>query len=510
MSHETQREPPQEPPRVDDSLDRDRTRDRKLVAGLAWTGAARWGAQAITWVATILLARLLTPEDFGIWVSAGVYFGIITLLSEFGIGASVVMLRDLTTRQISQINGLAVVTGIAATILSWLAAPAVAAFYDEPAVAPVIVAMSAMFLISAFRIVPMSLLQRDLRFRVLAGADAVKAILQSLMFVGLAWAGFRYWTFPIGAIIAETAWTSMILLVRRHPLAVPRFREIRNAISFSTDIVISRLSWYGYANSDFAIAGRLLGQDALGAYGMAWNMGSLPVEKVNSIIMSVTPAFFSAVQDRKDELRRYVTTLTAGISLVAFPAGIGLALVTDDFVRGLLGPEWEAAILPMRLLALYAAVRAIGPILTPVLNAIGETRFAMWNNVLALAVLPVTFIIGSRWGIGGIAAGWIVVHPLILFLVYQRVAARIELPATDYLRALWPAASGVAVMAAVVIAVGALVPAWAPTPRLIVEVVAGAISYVGIIAIFHRERMRSAIRLVRATRDPGTPSPVSS
>jgi ABC-type transport system involved in cytochrome bd biosynthesis fused ATPase/permease subunit len=101
-------------------------------------------------------------------------------------------------------------------------------------------------------------------------------------------------------------------------------------------------------------------------------------------------------------------------------------------------------------------------------------------------------------------------HPLILFLLYQRVAARIELPATDYLRALWPAASGVAVMAAIVIAVGALAAAWAPTPRLILEVAAGAISYVGIIAIFHRERMQSAIRLVRATRAPGTPSPASS
>jgi polysaccharide transporter, PST family len=478
--------------------------DRALVSGLAWTGAARWSAQAITWAATILLARLLTREDFGIWTSAAVYIGIVTLLSEFGIGASVVMLRNLSHRQVAQINSIALLTGAGAMVLSWVLAVPIARFYGAPPIGPVIALMSIVFVISSFRVVPASLLQRDLRFRFLAVADAVKSILQAFVLVSLAAAGFGYWSFPIGIIAAETTWTILVLFVRRHGFALPKLREIGHAVSFSRDIVVSRLSWYAYSNSDFLVAGRLLGQVAQGEYGMAWNMASVPVEKVNSIIMSVTPAFFSAVQDRVDELRRYITTLTGAISLVAFPAGVGLAIVSPDFVRVVLGANWENAILPIRLLALYAAIRSIGPILTPVLNALGETRFAMWNNVVALIALPSAFLIGSRWGISGVAAGWMVAHPLVLFLLYRRVTARTGLRDRDYLRALWPALNGVLVMAAVVLGAGWLTRSLPGAARLAIEVAAGAASYAAVLLAFHRERVEAIRRILRRS----TPSEI--
>jgi PST family polysaccharide transporter len=476
--------------------------DRALVHGLAWTGAARWTAQLATWVATILVARLLARHDFGIWTSAGVYLGVVTLLSEFGIGASVVMIRDLSREQVAQVNGFALLTGIAGVALSWLMALPMAWFYGTPEIAGVIASMSALFLISAFRIVPLALLQRDLRFKRLAFIDAARALIQAVVLVAAAAAGLRYWTLVVGALTAETAWTIMILAHRRHRLAWPRLASIRRAVSFSTDVVVARLSWYLYANSDFLVAGRRLGQDAQGAYGLAWNLASVPVEKVSSIVISVTPAFFSAVQSDAAELRRYLLSLTQGISLIAFPAAVGLAIVADSFVATLLGPRWEPAVLPLRILALYTTVRSIGPILTPVLNAIGETRFAAINNIAALLIMPTAFIVGSHWGTAGVAAGWLVAHPLILAALYWRVATRIHLRFRDYVLSLWPALSSVLVMAAAVLGLRAALPSdLGPAVVLAAQGLAGGLTYATLLFLFHRSRVDALRRMLKLARE---------
>jgi len=471
--------------------------DRALARGLAWVGIARWGTQILTWVATMVIARQLNQADYGIWTSAGVYLGVVAMLSEFGIGASIVMIRDLNHNQIAQVGGLSVITGVVAAALSVALAPWIASFYRTPAIGAVVAVMSCVFIISSFRVVPLALLQRDLRFRDLALVDVIRSALQSGVLVLMAYLTQNYWSFPVGAIAAESAWTLMILGLRRHAIALPRFRDIRRAIAFSADIVVGRLSWYGYSNADFAIAGRRLGPVATGDYGMAWSIASVPVEKVNAVIMSVTPTFLAAVQHNNAELRRYLLTLTGAISLAALPAGIGLALVADDFTHVVLTSKWEGAIPAIQLLAVYSAVRAVGPILTPVLNVTGQSRFAMWNSVMALAILPAAFLVGSRWGITGIAAAWVIAHPIVLIQAYRRVASRIELATRDYLRAVWPALSSVSGLAAAVMLTRMAMSDAALSTRLPFEVLAGVAGYGTFLFLFHRDHLNNVRRAMR-------------
>ena len=116
---------------------------------------------------------------------------------------------------------------------------------------------------------------------------------------------------------------------------------------FSGDVLGSRVAWYAYSNSDFLVAGRMLGQAPLGAYTLAWTIASTPVEKITNMITRVTPAFFSAVQDDKPHLRRYLLGITDGLSLLTFPASLGMALVADQFVLVVLGAKWAPAIIPL-------------------------------------------------------------------------------------------------------------------------------------------------------------------
>jgi PST family polysaccharide transporter len=471
--------------------------DRSLVRGLAWTGGMKWGAQIATWAASLIVARILTPEDYGLVALATVYLGIVTLLSEFGVGASIVMLRELTDDQIAQLNGVSIVMGIASFLVSCLVAVPLAHFFRAPDLPPVIIVMSLTFVITAFRVVPAALLQKELRFRALAVIDGVQALVLAVAMVIFALLGFGYWTLVIGAVMGTLLSTGMLLSVRPHRFARPRLSAIREAVSFSIDVVVARLGWYLYSNADFVIAGRMFGKNVLGGYSYAWMLACMPVDKISALVVQVTPAFFSAVQEEAGQLRRYLLTLTEGISILTFPAALGLALVADDFVHAVLTDKWAGAIGPLRILAIYATFRSVIPLLAPVLTAIGETRYVMWNNLLALVVLPAAFYFGTRWGTIGLAAAWVVAYPPIALLLMRRVFRRIDLRPAAYLRSLWPAISASAVMVAVVLGVRLLLADTGPAVRLAAAIAAGAGAYLAIIVTVHRARLTAFRAMLR-------------
>src|SRR5437764_4638504 len=155
--------------------------------------------------------------------------------------------------------------------------------------------------------------------------------------------------------------------MRRHGISLPRPKSLKHVLSFSWHIIVGRISWYTYSNSDFVVSGRMLGQQALGSYTVAWNLATVPVEKITGILNSVTPALYSAVQKDKAALRRYMTTLLEGIVLITLPLSVGVALVSREFALVFLGSKWSAAVGPLMFLGFYASIRSLIPIIWAVL-----------------------------------------------------------------------------------------------------------------------------------------------
>jgi O-antigen/teichoic acid export membrane protein len=479
-----------------------RALDRSLLRGVAWTAAAKWASQALSWVSWLIVARLLTPEDYGLVGMAAIYLGFVTLLSEFGLGTAVLALRELSHEQINQLNGLAVLSGLASLLVSCAVAIPLGYFFRAPQLPLVVVAMSTTFVITSFKTVPFALLQRDLRFKALALVDLGQAAILAISMIAFALAGLRYWTLVAGAVLGALISTGAVLRLRHVPLAWPRPTSLKHAMTLSGDVLMSRICWYMSANADFLVAGRVLGKAALGFYNVGWTLASVPVDKITTLVAQVTPGFFSAVQGDPPALRRYVLRITEGIALITFPLAVGLALVAGDFTLAVLGPKWEATIAPLRLLAAYAAVRSITPLLPQVLQIIGDARFEMWRMVAAAVVMPTSFYVGgTRWGTVGLAAAWLLVDPVIAFPLYRRVFSKIALSPKAYLAALWPALSGTALMAAVVLAVGGVAArGWTPSRRLAAQVAAGAISYGLAYLLLHRERLKALYELVVTAR----------
>lgn len=488
------------PPGVEPPSGSTRSLDRSLIHGIAWTGVGRWIVQIISWIATPIVARLLSPRDYGVASMAVVYTGLVQMVNEFGLGVAIVQRRDLTDDQIARLGGLSALLGVFFLALSVGLSSPIARFFENSDVGPVIAVLSVTFVTSGFQTLPRALLIRDLRFRQLAMLDGLEALVQTGTTLTLAALGFGYWALVLGTVTSRTVGMIVVLLWRGHRLTWPTpFRTIAAPITVGFHIVAGNIAWYLYGNADLAIIGRRLGTAALGTYTIALTLASIPVERLSAHIAGATPAIFSRVQHDRSAVRRYLLALTEGIALLTFPAAVGLALVAEEFVLVVLGEQWREAIVPLRILALVGMYRSVFLLFGRVLMATGHSKRNMQATLALLAVLPPLFFVASRWGTVGIALVWLTVYPLLSSAFAVKYAfVMFEITWKSYLRVLWPAGSATVVMAAVVLAIGVLgSDGWPPALALGTKCVVGVVTYAALVWGLHRGRLRAFIAIVR-------------
>ncbi len=474
--------------------------DTHLVSSVAWTAAAKWGSQIVSWACFLLVARLVPVRDFGLIAMASAFLGVLALLGEFGIGSTVVNLRQLEPRQLSQLNGLSVLCGISGLAVTALIARPMALFFRAPELVWMAPVMGLGLVFTGIRGVPQGLLQRDLRFKLISAIEATQMCVQAVLTLALAAWGGGYWALILGTLCGNACASLLPLVWSRPGLRFPHWRSIAGALRFSRTVTVSNVCWYAYSNADFVVAGRTLGKEALGAYSMAWTLATLPAEKLGSLVLRVMPGFLSNSQSDPAALRRYLCRVTEVIALVTIPAATAIALTASDFVPLVLGSRWRPAIAPLVLLSVYGAMSSLSPILPASLNAVGRPASAMWNAILKLLIFPPAFWYASRWGAAGIAAAWVCLYPLLSIPLLAAALRALALPLREYLASLVPGLTCSGAIAACVLIAAAVIPQGSPAwVRFAAEASAAAAGSVCALCLFHLDRVRAYRQKVRET-----------
>lgn len=478
-----------------------RRMDRSLAHSLAWRAGADWFSQILSWSSFLVVVRLLTPADFGIAAMAMVLWAYLRYLGEFGIPQTIVTLRHLTEDQLAQLNSVALLLGIGSFGLAAALAYPAAAFFKTPQLVLVGAVTCTGLVPLGFRAVSEGLLNKDMRYRTLSLLDATSSLIGAVAVLLMAYFGLGYWSLVLGNLARYTARSVLVFTARPHRFAVPRIRSLRAPLAFGWHVLVSVLASSAYEKLDNVTAGRMLGQTALGIYGMAWNLANIPMEKLTTLVTTTIPTYFAAVQTEPAALRRYLRTLTETLALTTFPATIGLALVARDLIPFALGHKWDGVIVPLEILSVYVTFRSIVALLGKLLTAVGNPRFVMWDDLAALIILPTGFYVGSRWGTQGIAWGWVAAYPLVALPLYWKTFKAIEMPIAEYLRALRPALHGtLAMVAAVTLLKWILLPREPLWLRLLLEIAIGAAAYVFTLLLLHRERMATFVSTARNFR----------
>ena len=475
--------------------------DRSLVHGMAWTGIMKWSGQVLSWVATILVARMLTPADYGIMAMAIAFIGIVEMISEFGVGSAVINFRDLRSDEIAQLNGISLALGFGGFILSCIAAVPLSWFFKTDELTLVIIVLASGFILLGLKAVPYGILQKEMRFKFLALVEALQMLIQAISVVGFALLGFSYWTLVLGNLVGTVIATVCLVGARPLGFAIPRLNQLRDVLAYSWGVVGSRMLWYLYGTSDAFIVGRLLGQAALGFYSFGLALANMAVEKVAGMSNQVTTSLFGAVQHDHAALRRYLLILTEGFAIASFPFTIGLALVAEELVLVVFDEKWLTMVAPLQILAFSASYRAVAGIPSQVLFAIKDSRPSLWNGALCSVIFPPAFLVASQWGTVGIAMVWALLHPPLNYRLSAYVFRSIGLSHGNYWRSFIPASLASLAMTIAVVGVKYSMPSdWSLPVLLGTEVCLGGVAYILIAQLFYRTHLQKFITLVRGQR----------
>lgn len=476
--------------------------DHSLVSGIAWTAALRWPAQVISWVATAFAARILTPADYGVVSMAMIAIGLVRMVEDFGMDAVLVQDRSIVGERQARIAGLVVGIGIVLCALFVALAYPVSSFFDEPLVMPVMMALSLLCIGDAVQVVARAGLQRDMKFAHLAWAQFIQIGVTQAVLVAGAVLGWGVWALVLSTLCGALAVTALVVAWHPYAIAWPReFAQLARPLLQGWRILASRIAFYAYNTADQTVIGKMLGKEALGAYSFAVTFSTTITTEISSVVTRVVPGVFSAVQDRRDALRRYFLILTELLSYVALPVSIGLAVTADYVVRIVLGPQWESVIVPLQILCLYAAYYTTQVLFGSVLMWTGQFRANMWCSIFAGVVLPTAFFIGAHWGLEGVAWAWVIAFPIANLPGMVITFRTIDIGLGRWVNAFAPATVACGAMALAVFATRSLLPAGLALPVAAAAVVsAGAVAYVVTLVVFFRGRLRAMLDFVRALR----------
>lgn len=485
--------------------------DHALVAGIGWTALLRWSSQFASWIATFFAARLLMPSHYGLLSMAMVAIGLARMVEDFGLDSILVQDRTIVGERQARLAGFITGIGLVLTVIFISISGLVAAFFKEPQVANLICALSLLFVMDALQVVPRAALQRDLAFGRLAFVLFIQVVVTQTALVTAALAGWGVWSLVINTLAGALASTLLLLYWRPYAIKWPRdIKSLALPLMQGWRVLASRIAWYGYTTADQTIIGRMLGKDSLGFYSFATTFAYLPFQEASSVVSRVTPGIFSAVQDRRDELRRYFLVLTETLVYISLPMSVGLALVADLFVDALLGPQWHGVIVPLRILCAYAAFQGAQILISHVLMWTGQFRAMMWCSILTGVCLPLGFLVGVKYGLVGVTLVWSIIYPLSNIPPLYLGLRTISVSFLQWLDTLKPAAVACLFMSLGVIGVREVLPKDQPAMiSLAVCIASAAVIYAAVLWLLFRRRLLVIFEVVKAVRARG-PSPAVS
>ena len=456
-----------------------------------------------TWTITIVVIRLLRPEDYGLMAVAALLMPTLNALNDLGLNAAIVQKKTLSTVTTRKLYGAILLGSIVLFLLAQSLARPLASFYGLPDAETLTRVVSLGLLANAVASVPAARFARDLEFRALSIIETTQAILGALITLFLAWRGFGAWALAIGQLSGTLARTIAVVAVARfslHPLfdVTGIGREIRFGALFVGKSLVNALN----RTIAPALIGRLLGVSPLGHYEVASTLSRLPVRLIMRPVQRVAfPVTARAHQQRSDTGALY-SELVASSLFFVMPACWAIAATASILVPGVLGPQWDGTTPLVTVLSIYLPFLTLQRLINPLLDGLGRPQASLANNVLIGAMISIGVIVGVRWGLIGAVAGWCAGSATALVAILAGNARTIGIRPVALAGILLPVLASSLVMAGTILLVLHALAEKYPTPVVLaLSLGAGAVAYLLMTLVTNRELLVRLVHRIFLGRD---------
>ncbi|UCD63477.1 MAG: lipopolysaccharide biosynthesis protein [Candidatus Zixiibacteriota bacterium] len=473
----------------------------KVLSGLKWSVGGKAATQLITWASTIIVMRLLNPDDYGLMAMATVFIALCMLINEMGLGAALVQSKSVSDTLLRQVYSMVLLINGSLFVILVAGSPLIAMFFEEKRLIAIVSVLAFQFIAVAFSVVPSALLTREMNFRAKSIVEVVAMLTSSILTLSLALLGSAVWALVFGAL------AHIVVRSIGYNIAKPSFRRpttdfkgFAERAKFGGYMSITRVLWYVYSQADVFIVGKLLGKTLLGYYSVAMHIASLPMQKVGSIMHEVGLPAYSQLQDNKELAANYALKAARAISVVAFPVFFGISSVSPELVSLVLGEKWLPAIPALQLLSLIIPLRTIQISVGPAVSGLGRPDVNVRNLVVACVVMPTAFVIGVKWGLVGVSLAWLIGFSLWFLYMLSQSLPVIGVSVSRFLKTMLTPAFYSGVMYAAVYATKLALTSWDANAvlTLVVMIVIGALVYAGCMLAFSRDTCREVWGMIRS------------
>jgi O-antigen/teichoic acid export membrane protein len=392
-------------------------KDRVVRGGLAKI-CAQAANLALRLGSIMVLARLLDPKDFGLVAMVTAITGVFSLFKDAGLSMATVQRSTITDEQMSTLFWINMLVGVVLAFLLIAIAPVVAAFYHEPRLLWVTMALAADFFFTGATAQHSALLYRQMRFGTQSVIDITSQLVSITVAITMAIGGWGYWALVGQAVTLPAANAIFTWAVVRWIPGMPHRKVgVRSMVLFGGTATLNSLVVYIAYNFEKILLGRFWGADALGIYGRSYQLISIPTENLNSALFGVAFSALSRIQDDPNRQKRYFLKGYSLILAFTIPITIACAVFADDIIFVILGPKWKAAV---PIFIFLAPTILIFALINPFAWLLFSTGRVVRSLKIAFVIAPlviVAYIIGLPYGPSGVALAystamtlWVIPH----------------------------------------------------------------------------------------------------
>lgn len=475
---------------------------KKAKTSILYAVAAKMASSLGQLISTVFLARLLTPEDFGIVTTCMLVIGFATKFGGFGFHQGLIQRKAaISNRHVNTLFTIDLTFKSLLWLAIFFAAPYLAVYFNEPVLASVLPILSIYILLECFSTTPLTVLKRDVDFKSASINETVEMAVTLCSSIVLAFSGFGLWSLVYSKLIGisvagilaiqKTGWWPRLWFDRQ---------SARELFHFGVMIFVRNLFRYGADNVDYFFVSKYIGSQALGLYEKAFVLMRMPQKRITRAVNRVLFSAFSRIQDEPERIRKIFRKVVLAVTLPAYPLMLGMAVLAHPFIAVVLGEKWLGAAVPLQIMCVAGMLRSIDPFLNSILTATGYVKSTVTRRGLEFILLAVTTFIGSHYGIEGVAVA-VGLSSIIVMILMMNVITRVtSLTWGDYWAPQIPALSaGLGMLAVVLTCRHFLLPYGDPNGPLILVALtfAGGLTYLGLLLLFRFPSVTELLHEIR-------------
>jgi len=402
---------------VKENPDRTPTLKSRSIAALRWSAIDVAGRQGIQFLVMLVLARLLSPAEFGLLGMLSLFIALAGSVVDSGFGSALIQRKEITEADKSSVFLFNAAMGAFMALTIFSAAPWIAGFYREPILLPLTRLMALNLFIGSFGVVQVAVLTRNLDFRTPCKAGIVAMIVSGTSAVWMAWRGYGVWSLAAQSVIYTTVSTGLIwAFCPWKPSLRFRFESLRSLFGFGSRMLASGLLYTFFDRIQLAVIGKAFSAAALGFYTRAFSTQQFPVSFLSAVVNRVTFPIFSRLSHNRDSIRPAVRRALVSIMLPTLPMMLGLAVVARPLVLVLFGEKWLPCVPYLRVLGIAGALWPLQVMNLDVVMAVGRSDLVLRLEIVKKVLIGIGLLATFRISVMAMVWAFLIVSIACVFL----------------------------------------------------------------------------------------------